>query len=357
MHSPAQNLMTRIQKASNDHEILIQWLKKRVKLERTIVKNISSLAKKQNKKTQNAFDDNYDLFFEKLTQLTSIHSETETTLLSMIEQLEHFQDYFKNEISKINTEYVRQQKGYDKLRERAFTNNIKFLEKKFESEKFYTIWKRRESFVHPKEEQQKAFQKYESIRDDSFNTYQKYRAVYDNFEQQYQAFNNQCQKTYLSLKQIEIQRNSLIQQIFFLYASSSKLIFHIDINQSFPTTPEPNFDFQTKIETLLQDETTQPPPILGISKEIETSLRRNFGIEKIKFHLIKKTKPRRKPPPIPKKKQFALALYDYEPDDLTHLPFNTGDLIQIVSPTSDPNWVIGLLNRKKGLVPTNYIKY
>ena len=58
-------------------------------------------------------------------------------------------------------------------------------------------------------------------------------------------------------------------------------------------------------------------------------------------------------PPLPKSREIATALYDYESENPDDLCFSTGDVL-IILEKSESGWWTGELNGKKGFVPATY---
>ncbi|XP_068099614.1 GRB2-related adapter protein [Hyperolius riggenbachi] len=56
-----------------------------------------------------------------------------------------------------------------------------------------------------------------------------------------------------------------------------------------------------------------------------------------------------------RKKQFVQAQYRYQTDKPTELPFQPGDIIEVLD-NSDPNWWNGRIAGRIGIFPRNYVK-
>jgi len=111
----------------------------------------------------------------------------------------------------------------------------------------------------------------------------------------------------------------------------------------------------------MQDDNPPPPYSSQLSPNGETSIVRANSTGS-SWRAAAKAKP---PPPKPKPSRFsgapvaetATALYDYEAQAEGDLSFTTGDVIEIVTRTSNENeWWIGKLKGKEGQFPGNYVK-
>ena len=64
-----------------------------------------------------------------------------------------------------------------------------------------------------------------------------------------------------------------------------------------------------------------------------------------------------KPPPVPRRNHYLLALYDYTASDGDELSFSEGDKLTLVSKSDCPDgWMKCTLNGKEGMIPENYVK-
>ena len=65
----------------------------------------------------------------------------------------------------------------------------------------------------------------------------------------------------------------------------------------------------------------------------------------------------RKPPPLPKRKQYVTALYDFDAANADELSFSEGDKLVVVSKVGQPDgWMKCALRGRDGLVPMNYFE-
>ncbi|KAJ6241134.1 endophilin-a [Anaeramoeba flamelloides] len=72
---------------------------------------------------------------------------------------------------------------------------------------------------------------------------------------------------------------------------------------------------------------------------------------------IRKEETRKKKKITTAEKEYSWkTLYPFKGQDSTELTFKEGDLIQLVSKGKGDGWWIGILNRKRGLFPGNYVK-
>lgn len=51
-----------------------------------------------------------------------------------------------------------------------------------------------------------------------------------------------------------------------------------------------------------------------------------------------------------------IAIYDYCSGVSEDLEFKAGDIIELISNTQSPDWIMGKLRTKSGLVPLTYVK-